>query len=314
MNTSQDYIEKLDDHTFKIATNHYILNQIHGKSMREIARSSGCHPSTVMRHVHKIGQHKKHPKVVRYIKNATCLGYQTMPKPHKDLAHAVKLLRQRDTLLAVSQDMPRAVIFGQDADGNLHKLDVVTVDLAHALVIQGDLRVVSRGKVVQYVHIHQDQPPSWVDDHGLGAPVSVLPVQGEGPLENLSRRRGADGQPFLSRDLVLAGRRLTEDFILSGCQSAIEERFEQILLGHFDPVEDACDRAALRRFQAALRDLGPGLSDIAVRSCCFQEGIERSESVMGWSARSGKIVLRIALQRLRRHYDTVRAAGGGQIG
>lgn len=54
---------------------------------------------------------------------------------------------------------------------------------------------------------------------------------------------------------------------------------------------------------AALRDLGPGLGDMVLRCCCFLEGLEAAERRMGWSARSGKIVLRIALQRLRRHYD-----------
>ncbi len=60
----------------------------------------------------------------------------------------------------------------------------------------------------------------------------------------------------------------------------------------------------------ALRELGPGLGDVALRCCCYLEGLERAEKRMGWSARSGKIVLRIALQRLKRHYEELGDAGG----
>ena len=52
----------------------------------------------------------------------------------------------------------------------------------------------------------------------------------------------------------------------------------------------------------------PGLGDVALRCCCRLEGLEAVEQTMGWSARSGKIVLRIALQRLARHYDDRKAA------
>jgi hypothetical protein len=62
----------------------------------------------------------------------------------------------------------------------------------------------------------------------------------------------------------------------------------------------------------ALRDLGPGLGDVALRVCCFLEGIETTERRLGWAARSGKIVLRIALQRLKRHYEE--RAGRAMIG
>jgi len=59
----------------------------------------------------------------------------------------------------------------------------------------------------------------------------------------------------------------------------------------------------------ALRDLGPGLGDVVLRCCCYLEGLEQAERRMGWSARSGKIVLRIALQRLRLHYERLGDAG-----
>jgi hypothetical protein len=73
-------------------------------------------------------------------------------------------------------------------------------------------------------------------------------------------------------------------------------------------------RAARERVAAALRDLGPGLGDVALRVCCFLEGIEAAERRMGWAARSGKIVLRIALQRLRRHFDETYGRSGPLIG
>jgi len=60
--------------------------------------------------------------------------------------------------------------------------------------------------------------------------------------------------------------------------------------------------------------LGPGLSEVALRCCCFLEGMETTEKRLGWSARSGKIVLRIALQRLKLQYEREFGVHGPKIG
>ena len=60
--------------------------------------------------------------------------------------------------------------------------------------------------------------------------------------------------------------------------------------------------AARRRFDSAVKALGPGLRDIAWRVVCSGEGMREAETALGWPARAGKLVLTLALDRLADHY------------
>jgi hypothetical protein len=69
-------------------------------------------------------------------------------------------------------------------------------------------------------------------------------------------------------------------------------------------MESATDAqiAALRRFEAAMADVGPGMSDVMWRIVCAGEGMRDAERALGWPARAGKLVLGLALDRLADHY------------
>lgn len=142
----------------------------------------------------------------------------------------------------------------------------------------------------------------------------------ESPVSVLGRRRDKDGKPFLESPLIEAAERLREDFELGQMGPRVAQNWEKFLTGgdrgSFRPDGGASEGPgqARNRVAAALRDLGPGLGDVALRVCCFLEGIEAAERRMGWAARSGKIVLRIALMRLRRHYDETYGRHGPLIG
>jgi hypothetical protein len=129
----------------------------------------------------------------------------------------------------------------------------------------------------------------------------------ESPVMTLSRRRDKDGEMFLSPELVAAAERLREDFELAQMSPRATKNWDRFLTegtrSTFDgDASGFGPDAAKARVAAALMDLGPGLGDVALR-CCYLEGMEQAEKRMGWSARSGKVVLRIALQRLKRHFD-----------
>lgn len=130
----------------------------------------------------------------------------------------------------------------------------------------------------------------------------------ESPLTLLARRRDRDGVPFLTEAMVAAGERLREDFELAQLAPRVAQNWERFLTGggdrgQFRDTSGGGGERARDRVAAALRDLGPGLGDMVLRVCCFLEGVEAAEQTLGWSARSGKIVLRIALMRLQRHYE-----------
>ncbi|MGB7242303.1 MAG: DUF6456 domain-containing protein [Sulfitobacter sp.] len=169
-----------------------------------------------------------------------------------------------------------------------------------------------------------DQHRSWgektLHDADSDQPRRVRYNLGESPLTSLARRRGKDGAPFLDEGLVRAGERLREDFELAQMGPRIAQNWDRFVTpngrGGFAPDSGVGDgpSAARKRVSKALGDLGPGLSDVVLRCCCYLEGLETAEKRLGWSARSGKIVLRIALMRLKRHYDETTGAGGPMIG
>ena len=69
------------------------------------------------------------------------------------------------------------------------------------------------------------------------------------------------------------------------------------------PVEPGAKQtSAKRRFDEAIAAAGPGLADILWRVVCAGEGMADAERALSWPARSGRVVLALALDRLAAHY------------
>jgi len=60
--------------------------------------------------------------------------------------------------------------------------------------------------------------------------------------------------------------------------------------------------AAKQRFDGAMTSAGKGLEDVLWRVVCAGEGLPEAERSLGWPARSGKLVLKLALDRVADFY------------
>lgn len=126
-----------------------------------------------------------------------------------------------------------------------------------------------------------------------------------GPIAALARRRGPDGAAYLRPIEVAAAGRLAAEHE-RGLQGAPVtqnwDRFKARVDAQSGGGPQLHGADARRSVDAALADLGPGLSDVAYRVCCLEQGVETVEKSLGWPARSGKLVLKLALARLADHF------------
>ena len=267
-------------------------------------------------------------------------GALTESRIAREGARVLRRLAEPGAVLAVARDMEMGVVVREAPDGTPQRTATVDRALAQAMALKEWIACADPAARIARYHLTGLgraelrrmlaetseaatgfaeaqagfaglQRAAGDDEDEADAHLSHLrSTLAESPLTALSRRRDKDGKPFLPRDLVAAGERLREDFELAQSGPRVAQDWDRVLTGTIDrsaPTSGGGVRgggagAARDRVAAALTDLGPGLADVALRCCCYLEGLETLERRMGWSARSGKIVLRIALQRLQRHY------------
>jgi hypothetical protein len=104
-----------------------------------------------------------------------------------------------------------------------------------------------------------------------------------------------------------AGERLRADYERANMAPSITMRWDPVRVdggGGRDHDLTASERqiAAKDRFDGAMREAGPGLSDILWRVACAGEGLPAAEKALEWPVRSGKLVLKLALDRVAGFY------------
>lgn len=263
----------------------------------------------------------------------------------------LRRLAEPGAVMAIAPEMEKAVVLREFPDGRNMRTGVLDRAVAQAFTLKDWIACRKAGRVSTYEitasgraalkrmiddedrrrHGMAEASASFADQHRTWGERSIVEEGvrrrvrynlAESPIGVLGRRRDKDGKPFLPRELVAAGERLREDFELAASGPRMTQDWDHILTGAIDrsaptaglPRRGGGAGAARDRVAAALSDLGPGLADVALRCCCYLEGLETLERRMGWSARSGKIVLRIALQRLQRHYEETGGRFGPLIG
>ena len=322
----------------------YLTHTADGRSLRSIAREQGVHASTILRQVRRFEHRRDDPLVdcalgrLRQAAGASpdqefkegcnmTLHIRSARRDPNELldeerlnAEALRVLRRMaepGVVMAVAADMDRAVVVRDGPEGAI-RLAVLDRPVAEAFALREWISCSKPGRVARYLITGQGRAAlrQLIDgtesdeDRGDDEPARGRFCQTESPIVVLARRRDKDGKPFLGPDLVIAAERLREDFEVAQTGPRLAQDWNRFLTAGASSGLSGDGRGhepagAKDRLVAALAELGPGLGDVALRCCCYLEGLETAEQAMGWSARSGKIVLRIALMRLKRHYDSL---------
>lgn len=102
-----------------------------------------------------------------------------------------------------------------------------------------------------------------------------------------------------------AGEALRDDYERAQLPANVTMRWDPVRIKTTgESSMNAAERqvAAKARFDGAMAEAGKGLEDVLWRVVCAGEGLPEAEKVLGWPARSGKLVLKLALERIADFY------------
>lgn len=315
----------------------YLAHKELGASIGAIAKASGTHPSTVSRAIRRVERRREQPV---YDPPAASAGPGEALRRHA--RSYLRRLSEPGAVLIVARGAEKAGIFCA-ANEYRRPITMLPDSIAAEFLRQEWIAVAARSEASVRYRItdigrsflrrelaeaessrrkqgmaeapspflaqHRESGERLFTDPLTGKPVAVEVNLRESPVGWLARRKGPDGQPFLSAEEVEAAERLRADFEAAQIGPSVAQDWRKFLTpgdrysGSPTGARGGEGSAAAReRVTKALSVLGPGLADVALRTCCFLEGLEGCERRLGWSARSGKVVLKLALQRLVEHY------------
>ena len=128
---------------------------------------------------------------------------------------------------------------------------------------------------------------------------SVTVNLAECPLSLLHSRGHLDDRLFA------AGEQLRADFERAQLGANVTMRWGPVrtkTTGETTLSQSERQMAAKDRFDGALKQAGKGLEDILWRVVCSAESLPAAERTLNWPARSGKLVLKLALDRVADFY------------
>ena len=128
-------------------------------------------------------------------------------------------------------------------------------------------------------------------------------------LRRLSKERGPNGQQFLNVHDLQAGELFQRDYARcfgtdnQGAQSLAHVNVDRtrVNVQEYRTIEQI---DANQAFNAAKAVLGPGLEQAALIICGEGKSLEVLEREQHWVRGSGRMILKLALQRLAHHYGT----------
>ncbi len=136
----------------------------------------------------------------------------------------------------------------------------------------------------------------------------------ESPLLWLATRKDAQGRAYLDASEVQAGERFRQDVTLAGLVPSLGAQWTTPLdrsargpggLSYTDTLI-----AARERLTHARRAVGPEFFSLLTDVCGFLTPLPQAEAARGWPVRSGKLVLKLGLAALARHYGLSAEAQG----